>query len=99
MSTYRLHQDKTLERPVQICTEYWQGKCYKLAHCLLAMMGEAGYGAWCDEQHFPDGPVDWQKLYAILEDKLNQEQERLALIQQGQARQDWADMKAEDPHT
>jgi len=66
---YRQHQTQTLERPVQICTEYWQRECNRLANTLVLMMGgKEQYDAWCDA-HLPGETVviDWQVLYTLLD--------------------------------
>jgi hypothetical protein len=71
---YRQHETQTLERPVLICQEAWHDKVLVIAKQLVLIMGLDNYDRWCTEnEEFPTGPVDWQKLHGILEDKLNQE--------------------------
>ena len=83
---YRQHQTQTLERPVQICAEYWHDECVKLAHILVIMMdGKEHYDAWCDA-NLPDAVVDWHVLYKLLDAEY---QRRLEMAQiEGQDHRD-----------
>jgi hypothetical protein len=74
MTTYKTHWNSTYLEPIIICQEAWHEKVLVIAKQLVLIMGLDNYDRWCTEnKEFPDGPVDWQKLHAILEEKYNQE--------------------------
>lgn len=63
---------------------------------LITIIGVDAYNQWADT--LSDEPVDYRKFYDTLTDKIAQEYELLLVIKGGQTRQDWFDLRNEDPH-
>jgi len=93
---YRQHQTQTILYEQFVADFAIRTEYERYAKLVCDIIGYEKYCEWCDACLPDAGP--WSKcleLVKALYIDLTQEQ----IIQQGQARQDWIDMKAEDPHT